>query len=54
MAEQATHPREVFDLKGHEAAEIAFEEARGNQLHAGRLRRELQELEETATRGTVD
>jgi class 3 adenylate cyclase/tetratricopeptide (TPR) repeat protein len=34
-------------------AMIAFEEARGNQLHAGRLRRELQELEGTATRGTA-
>lgn len=35
-------------------AMIAFEEARGNQLHAGRLRQELQELEGTATRGTAD
>jgi tetratricopeptide (TPR) repeat protein len=32
-------------------AMIAFEDARGNQLHAGRLRRELQELEQTATHG---
>jgi len=35
-------------------AMIAFEEARGNQLHAGRLRRELEELEQTATRGTAE
>ncbi len=34
MADQATHPREVFYLKGHEAAEIAFEEARSRgRLH---------------------
>lgn len=34
MAEAAPHPREVFDLKGHEAAEIAFEEARARgRLH---------------------
>ena len=34
-------------------AMIAFEEARGNQLHAGRLRRELQELEKLVSRGTA-
>lgn len=34
MAEAAPHPREVFDLMGHEAAEAAFEEARGRgRLH---------------------
>lgn len=34
MAEAPTHPREVFDLKGHEAAEAAFEEARSRgRLH---------------------
>ena len=34
MADAAPHPRQVFDLKGHEAAEIAFEEARGRgRLH---------------------
>jgi class 3 adenylate cyclase/tetratricopeptide (TPR) repeat protein len=32
-------------------AMIAFEEARGNRLHAGRLRRELEQLEQTGTRG---
>jgi class 3 adenylate cyclase/tetratricopeptide (TPR) repeat protein len=34
-------------------AMIVFEEARGNQLYAGRLRRELEELEQTATRGAA-
>jgi DNA polymerase III subunit delta' len=34
MADAAPHPREVFDLTGHEAAESAFEEARGRgRLH---------------------
>ncbi len=34
MADAAPHPRQVFDLKGHEAAETAFEEARGRgRLH---------------------
>lgn len=34
MADAAPHPREVFDLTGHEAAEAAFEEARGRgRLH---------------------
>ena len=34
MADAAPHPRQVFDLKGHEAAEAAFEEARGRgRLH---------------------
>ncbi|HEY9233512.1 MULTISPECIES: DNA polymerase III subunit delta' [Phenylobacterium] len=34
MAEAAPHPREVFDLIGHQAAEAAFEEARGRgRLH---------------------
>lgn len=34
MADAAPHPREVFDLKGHEGAEGAFEEARGRgRLH---------------------
>lgn len=34
MADAARHPREVFDLKGHEAAEAAFEDARGRgRLH---------------------
>ena len=35
-------------------AMIAFEEARGNQLHSGRLRRELEEFEQTATPGMAD
>jgi class 3 adenylate cyclase/tetratricopeptide (TPR) repeat protein len=35
-------------------AMIAFEEARGNQLYAGRLRRELEELEQTATSGKAE
>jgi class 3 adenylate cyclase/tetratricopeptide (TPR) repeat protein len=35
-------------------AMIAFEDARGNQLHAGRLRRELQELERAATSGAAE
>jgi class 3 adenylate cyclase/tetratricopeptide (TPR) repeat protein len=34
-------------------AMIAFVEARGNRLYAGRLRRELEELEQTAARGTA-
>ncbi|HYK95267.1 MAG TPA: AAA family ATPase [Candidatus Dormibacteraeota bacterium] len=34
-------------------AMIAFVEARGNRLYAGRLRRELEELEQTATRVTA-
>ncbi len=34
MADAAPHPREVFDLTGHDAAEAAFEEARGRgRLH---------------------
>ncbi len=34
MAEATPHPREVFDLLGHEAAETAFEDARGRgRLH---------------------
>jgi len=34
-------------------AMIAFEEARGNQLYAGRLGRELEELEQPANRRTA-
>jgi hypothetical protein len=31
---EVPHPRDVFDLQGHEAAEAAFEEARGRgRLH---------------------
>jgi hypothetical protein len=33
---------------------IAFEERRGNQLHAGRLRRELGELEQAATSAAAE
>ena len=34
MAEAPAHPREVFGLRGHEAAESAFEEARARgRLH---------------------
>jgi class 3 adenylate cyclase/tetratricopeptide (TPR) repeat protein len=35
-------------------AMIAFEEARGNQLYVGRLRRELEQLEQTPTRRTAE
>jgi class 3 adenylate cyclase/tetratricopeptide (TPR) repeat protein len=35
-------------------AMIAFEEARGNQLYVGRLRRELEELEHAATSGKAE